>query len=236
MGLKLLTKLTNGNVYLCQSPGEPLAKEDAHVICVSFSGTLAAGLPGTHIDRISPAHTDNGVWTIGYQDVAAIGHLFQSGRYRARRVLAIGGTAHSRLVFTSLGARIADLPDAEGARALSGNALSGREALYLGRYDDQVTLLPKTPSRPGHRWKNWLYPVGRALIPTRALEQALAVGIPPVPLLRALAVGDCEAAERLGCLALIEEDVAALGHCCTSGADYPFLLRKVLDDLMETAK
>ena len=49
--------------------------------------------------------------------------------------------------------------------------------------------------------------------------------------MRALSVGDVDAAERLGCRELIEEDVAALSRLCTSGADYGRLLREVLDQL-----
>ena len=237
LGIKVLTRLTDGEVFVCQSPGAPLARDDARVTCVSFGGTQAAGLPGTHIDRVFPATQQNAVWSIGYQDTAAIGHLFRGGRYCASRVVAIGGpaSAQPRLVRTSLGAGIAGLSGVEQGRAMSGDALVGREALYLGRYHEQVTLLNHSVPDPRRPWMDWFRPAGHALIPTRALDQALAVDIPTVPLLRALSVGDVEAAERLGCLALIEEDVAALSRHCTSGADYARLLRQVLDDLMEGA-
>jgi Na+-transporting NADH:ubiquinone oxidoreductase subunit A len=73
------------------------------------------------------------------------------------------------------------------------------------------------------------------LIPQASLERAIAPRILPVPLMRALSIGDSEAARRLGCLALVEEDVAILSRLCTSGADYGALLRQVLDELMEDA-
>ena len=56
-----------------------------------------------------------------------------------------------------------------------------------------------------------------------------------MPLIRALAVGDVEAAARLGALELIEEDIALLSTLCTSGADYGALLRQALDILAEAA-
>jgi Na+-transporting NADH:ubiquinone oxidoreductase subunit A len=88
------------------------------------------------------------------------------------------------------------------------------------------------PSRPpgafgGHR--------PSPLIPTAKLESALPYGLPVVPLMRALSVGDAEVAERLGCLDLIEEDVALLSSLCTSGSDYGQLLRRVLDELEDAA-
>ena len=59
----------------------------------------------------------------------------------------------------------------------------------------------------------------------------MAFNIPPVPLLRALSVGDTETAERLGCLELAESDVALLTHVCPSKIDYAPLLRKALDEI-----
>ena len=152
----------------------------------------------------------------------------------AERVVSIGGPAagRPRLVKTCLGAGIADICGTEMARALSGDPHTGREAMFLGRFHDQITLLPNAALPPKATWLSRHFPAQQALIPTHALERALAVNILPVPLLRALSVGETEAAERLGCLALIEEDVAALSLHCTSGADYGVLLRQVLDDLM----
>ncbi len=237
VGISALSQLTEGRVFVCQSPGTPLVAEDRRVVPVSFGGSLAAGLASTHVDRLNPGTLAREIWTIGYQDVAAIGHLFQTGEYRSERVVAIGGPAavQPRLVRTCLGAALAELCKDDTAEVLSGGALTGRRAAFLGRFDDQVTLV--TPPKPPMK-RRWLERFGKgssALIPTRALERALAVDIPPVPLMRALAVGDSEAAERLGVLALIEEDVAALARHCTSGADYPHLLRQVLDNLRDGA-
>ena len=73
------------------------------------------------------------------------------------------------------------------------------------------------------------------LIATAALEHALGFDVPVVPFLRALSVGDAETASRLGCLEMVEEDVAAVSLACTSGADYGRMLRYVLDELAEDA-
>ena len=73
------------------------------------------------------------------------------------------------------------------------------------------------------------------LVPTAALERALAFDVPVVPFLRALSVGDAETASRLGCLEMLEEDLSAVSLACTSGADYRRMLRHVLDELAEDA-
>ena len=69
------------------------------------------------------------------------------------------------------------------------------------------------------------------LIPNEALEALAPPGIYPVPLMRALRVGDVERARQLGALELVEEDMAPLSLACQSGSDYGSLLRAVLDQL-----
>lgn len=243
-GVSVLTQLTDGLVHLCQSQGDALVHsvDGAQVAC--FSGTRASGLVGTHIDRLHPWGPGREVWSINYQDVAAIGHLFLTGQYTADRVISVTGQAvsHPRLVRTCLGANFACLcggvpakiDDRRSVRYFSGDPLTGYESRYLGRFHTQVTLDEKV-SKATQTWLTRLFAKTGPLIPTAAVERALAVDVMPVPLMRALSVGDGDAAQRLGCLALIEEDIAVLSRRCTSGADYGTLLRQVLDDLMEDA-
>ncbi len=68
-------------------------------------------------------------------------------------------------------------------------------------------------------------------MPRDSLDRALPSAAPAVPLMRALQLRDSQTAERLGCLDLLEDDMAVLTRSCTSGADYGRLLRRVLDDL-----
>ncbi|HPG22665.1 MAG TPA: Na(+)-translocating NADH-quinone reductase subunit A, partial [Amaricoccus sp.] len=149
-------------------------------------------------------------------------------------------------VRTVMGASLRDLTASEVApggrdgfaRILSGSVLAGREAAWLGRHHHQVTILDARPEARRLPLPRWLGRPGRGprpLIASERLEGLLPFGIPPVPLMRALAVGDSETAERLGALDLVEEDVALLSCFCTSGADYGRLLRRVLDDLAEAA-
>ncbi len=69
------------------------------------------------------------------------------------------------------------------------------------------------------------------IIPVAAHQKAFPFDLPSIPLLRALAVGDSETARDLGCLGLLEEDIAVLSYVCPSNNDYAPMLRAVLDEL-----
>ena len=83
-GLKVLARLTEGNVFLCtgeKGTGEKGTGENASipggdvdgVKAESFAGPHPAGLVGTHIHFLSPVALHKKVWHIGYQDVIAFG-------------------------------------------------------------------------------------------------------------------------------------------------------------------
>ena len=57
-----------------------------------FSGPHPAGLAGTHIHFLEPLAGDKQVWTIGYQDVIAIGRLMQTGHLDPNVVIALSGS------------------------------------------------------------------------------------------------------------------------------------------------
>jgi Na+-transporting NADH:ubiquinone oxidoreductase subunit A len=112
LGLMLLTKLTDGNVFVCKEvdsdinvPNNPKLKVE------TFSGVHPAGNAGTHIHHLDPVNINKIVWTIGYQDVIAFGHLFTSGKVYTDRVVALGGpqVEKPRLLKTRLGANLEEL-------------------------------------------------------------------------------------------------------------------------------
>jgi Na+-transporting NADH:ubiquinone oxidoreductase subunit A len=241
-GLDALTRLTDGAVFVCQAPGDPLCDESKERIqCVHFDGPHPAGLAGTHIHRLAPVGNGRVVWQIHYQDVIAIGHLLEMGKLSAERIVALGGPGvrNPKLLRTMIGANLGDLTNGElidgGFRVVSGSPLSGCETQYLGRYHTQVSVLPITPEPSGLPILSRL--LGRSrnvpspLIPLTSFERVSALDIAPVPLLRALSTGDSEAAERLGCLQLIEEDLALFSYICASKSDYGVHLRSVLDEI-----
>lgn len=243
-GLRALTRLADTPVHLCQAPGPALAVVDG-VQVTRFAGRHPAGLPSVHAHHLAPARAGRPVWTIGYQDVIAIGQLIATGAYPAGRIVALSGplAARPRLVRTVQGADLRALTVAEllplregqTARIVSGSVLTGREAAFLGRYATQVTLLAgEAPrARPwSERLSRWLGAPGpHPIIPDTGLERALPLPVPAVPLMRALAIGDAEGVRRLGGDRLVEEDLALLSALCTSRADYGALLRETLDRL-----
>ncbi len=124
----------------------------------SFSGKHPAGLAGTHIHFLHPLSRGVTVWTIGFQDVIAIGKLFTTGRLYTRRLLSLAGPAvkQPHLVATARGADISALTKGQltdgDNRIISGSVLSGRKLFdnvaYLGRFHDQVSALAEGYERP----------------------------------------------------------------------------------------
>lgn len=153
LGLQLLTRLTEGRVWLCTAPdwSIPLPGID-RVTRVAFAGPHPAGLPGTHMHFLQPVGPDRSNWHINYQDVVALGRLFHTGVIDTGRVVALSGACvtEPRLVTTRQGAALEELLidgvcETAACRFISGSVLGGRAATgtlaYLGRYDDQVCVL-----------------------------------------------------------------------------------------------
>ena len=137
-GLIVIQQLTDGPVYVCKSAESSLDGCDVGGVRVEdFDGPHPAGLPGTHIHLLDPVSLSKSVWSINYQDVIAIGHLFATGRLSVDRVVALAGpqVTDPRLLRTRLGASLDDLTDnqlKEGEnRVISGSVLSGRKAAGL---------------------------------------------------------------------------------------------------------
>ncbi|MFP1677864.1 hypothetical protein ACLD02_04150 [Alloalcanivorax sp. C16-2] len=242
-GLAAVRLLTDGPVFLCQAPGPPLSTGDAQLRVVDCAGPHPAGLVGTHIARLWLPRRGEVVWHIDYQDLIAIGHLLATGRIDPFRIVALSGpgSRDPRLVRVPQGADLHALvgPDAaSGAKViLSGPVLAGRESAFLGRYHRQVTVLDRPPPRRTHWLLDALRQARRPapFIPTQSLERTLGSTAPVVPLLRALSIGDVEAATRLGCLHLAEEDLALATYVTGGQTDFGRRLRAVLDHLEREA-
>ncbi|MDX1633369.1 MAG: Na(+)-translocating NADH-quinone reductase subunit A [Marinobacter sp.] len=166
-GLRLLSKLTTGKVFVTGKPGSdvPVPKVEG-VEVQQFDGVHPAGNVGTHIHYLDPVGGDKVVWSIGYQDVIDIALLFQTGELPVDRVVAIGGpkALKPRLVRTRIGASLTELMEGEIAtdcevRLISGSVFGGRRAAgpcaYLGRFANQVSVLEE-----GHKreFMGWLSP------------------------------------------------------------------------------
>ena len=262
LGQTLLANLVDCPVYLCAAPGADMPQATHERISRhDFSGPHPAGLAGTHVHFLMGASAERIAWTIGYQDVIAVGRLFMDGALYVERVVALAGPSVSRprLVLSRVGADLQALVAGEGegddARLLSGSVLGGRavqsDTAYLGRYHQQVALLPEGRERAFMGWlspgvnkhsvmgiylSSWFgsKPLAmstntngseRAMVPVGAYEKVMPLDILPTQLLRALLVGDTETAQALGCLELDEEDLALCTYVCPGKYEYGGILR-----------
>lgn len=149
-GLTVLTRLTEGKVFLCKEQGAKIPTT-SDVTVEEFAGVHPAGLAGTHIHFLDPVSDKKTVWSINYQDVIAVGKLFTTGELYVERVISLAGpqVKKPRLIRTQIGADLLALTAGELSegdnRVVSGSVLSGRNAFgpyaYLGRYHNQVSVL-----------------------------------------------------------------------------------------------
>lgn len=146
-------------------------------------------------------------------------------------------------------------------RILSGSILDGRQLqdfhLFLGRYHNQISVLFE---EGGRGLFNWARPGGdrfslkpafisaldrtrkfamntaiwggeRAIFPLDSYDRVMPLDIIPLALLKSLAVGDTEKARELGCLELIEEDLALCSFVCPGKNNFGPMLRDVLMEI-----
>jgi Na+-transporting NADH:ubiquinone oxidoreductase subunit A len=181
-GLWALSHLTEGTVYLCRAPGAKIEPGDVPRVRVEeFSGKHPAGLAGTHIHFLDLVNRDKVVWYIGYQDVAAVGRLFETGKLPVGRVVALGGppVMRPRLVAARLGASVETLIDEElffgENRVISGSVLYGHVARgavfgYVGRYANQISCISGDHRR---HFLGWMAPGWDLFSMTRAYASSL---------------------------------------------------------------
>jgi len=164
-GLEALTPISEGPVYVCSAPDADIPGAAlAGVERAEFSGPHPAGLSGTHVHFLKPSNAERTVWTIGYQDVIAIGRLMQTGQLNSERVVALAGplVAEPRLIRPVMGASLVELTDGEfnadvPVRVISGSILSGYApdgpaGAYLGRYARQITVIEEDAKQIPFGW------------------------------------------------------------------------------------
>ncbi|RLC98982.1 MAG: NADH:ubiquinone reductase (Na(+)-transporting) subunit A [Chloroflexi bacterium] len=162
-GLKVLSQLTDGKVFICQSTETAILKSvPENIETHTFSGPHPSGLVGTHIHFLDPVNDKKSVWHINYQDVIAIGKLFITGRLWVERIISLAGPLVSkpRLIRTRQGANTEDLVHDEvehvQSRVISGSILSGHTATnwaaFLGHYHNQISVIAEGYEREFFGW------------------------------------------------------------------------------------
>jgi Na+-transporting NADH:ubiquinone oxidoreductase subunit A len=181
-GLAVVSRLTDGKVFVCKAPGATVPSSSvAQVEVHEFGGKHPAGLVGTHIHHLDAVSAEKQVWHLGYQDVIAFGKLFLTGEIFTDRVVSLAGPTvkNPRLIKTQLGASTDDivageLEDGEN-RVISGSVLSGTTAngphAFLGRYHTQITALLEGREK---EFFGWIAPGAKKFSVTRTFLSHLA--------------------------------------------------------------
>ena len=151
--INALGKLTDGGVHLSLNSenysGTPFHKLE-NVIQHTFTGKHPAGNVGVQIHHISPIRKGETVWTVSLLMLAAIGKLFNTGKYDVRRKIAVTGPKAENPAYVEgyPGISMKELKDfyasAENLRFVSGDVLTGTNVGaegFLGFADNQVTIL-----------------------------------------------------------------------------------------------
>ena len=148
-----LGKLTDGGVHLSLNSenysGTPFHKLN-NVIQHTFTGKHPVGNVGVQISNISPIRKGETVWTVSLLMLAAIGKLFNTGKYDLRRKIAVTGPKAINPAYVEgyPGIAVKDVAEfynaSENLRFVSGDVLSGTNIGadgYLGFFDNQISIL-----------------------------------------------------------------------------------------------
>lgn len=154
-GINALSKLTDGAVNLVlngkETPPE-LLRNLSEATVHYFSGPHPSGNVGVHIHHLAPVSKGEVVWYVNFQDVFTIGRLFDEGRYRPEKIIAITGSEvlkrqyHRVTAGASISEFIRDNVKPGHLRFISGNVLTGTKITpegFLGFYDSQFTVIPE---------------------------------------------------------------------------------------------
>lgn len=185
-GLRALQTLSSNQVHLgvpaaAKTRGTPstypgIADDHIHF----FTGPHPAGNVGIQIHHVNPIQKDEVVWYVHPQDVMIIGRLFDEGRYRADRIIALTGSSmnHPQYARAMTGQPLKDIlqfamPDGQ-ARLIQGNVLFGQTSSmqdYLSFYTNQITAIPEG-NEP--EFLGWLLPGFKKLSLSRTFFSWLA--------------------------------------------------------------
>ena len=151
--INALGKLTDGGVHFSLNSanysGTPFHKVE-NVIQHTFEGKHPAGNVGVQIHHISPIRKGETVWTVSLLMLAAIGKLFNTGKYDVRRKIAVTGPKAINPAYVEgyPGIAIKDVAEfynaEENLRYVSGDVLTGTNVGangFLGFFDNQITIL-----------------------------------------------------------------------------------------------
>ncbi len=145
-----LAKLTDGGVHVSVNSAASAFSKLEGVVKHTVTGKHPAGNVGVQIHHISPVQKGETVWTVSPVMLAAIGKLFNTGKYDLKRKVAVTGpkAIDPSYVEAYPGIAIKDLKDfynaSENLRFISGDVLTGTNVGaegFLCFFDNQVSIL-----------------------------------------------------------------------------------------------
>ncbi|WP_080133147.1 Na(+)-translocating NADH-quinone reductase subunit A [Chlamydia suis] len=164
VGVQAIAKLFGLKPHIIATDKLSLPSQDlvsiAHLHTVK--GPFPSGSPSTHIHHIARIKNDKDiVFTISFQEVLSIGHLFLKGFVLGQQIVALAGSAlppsQRKYLITAKGASFKDLLSEEiissqDISLIAGDPLTGRlcskeENPCLGFRDHTITLLPNPKVR-----------------------------------------------------------------------------------------
>lgn len=175
--ISALGKMTPGKIHVSVGKGSksPFASIDG-VILHKVSGPHPAGLVGTQINKIDPINKGEVVWTISPQDLVILGEFLLTGRFNAKRTIALAGSSVKapKYYTTKIGAEVSTFLYASGVkeekfRLINGDVLTGYKIKpdgHLGFYNNTVTAIPEGDD---YEFFGWNKPVFNKISSTRAL-------------------------------------------------------------------
>lgn len=145
-----------------------------------FAGPHPAGNVGVQIHHTAPIQSGEIVWTLHPQDLIIIGRLFNEGRYRADRLVAVtGANASRRQYFRMLAGQSLDsavdfssLP--AKSRVVEGNVLHGKIADSEGVLSFSTNQISVLPEGDEPEFLGWLLPGFKKLSLSRTFFSWLA--------------------------------------------------------------
>ncbi len=151
-GVEMLSKLTDGNVYLGCNPTHVI--EASGAITNVFEGPHPAGNAGVQIANIKPVNKGEVVWTLNVITLAKIGKLFATGKVDFSTTVGITGSevVKPEYIKTIAGVPMSDLvrgninENGKAKRYISGNVLTGKQVTtdgYLRAPYCQLTVIPE---------------------------------------------------------------------------------------------
>ena len=154
-GLKVLSKLTDGEINICIKKDISTFINDIKGIKTHIvSGPHPSGNVGVQIHHINPINSGERVWTLGPEDVAILGRFFLTGFYNPIRTIAVSGAPvkYPKYYKTIIGSELREIINDVGIdlkdslRIINGDVLTGTKVEpdnYLGFYNNTVSVLGK---------------------------------------------------------------------------------------------